>query len=281
MSNIIEVHNLNHNYGDVQALCNVNLTIKKGEIFGLLGPNGAGKSTLIKSLVGALKPTSGKIKVNGYQLPDQRKIVQRFIGYMPQNPALYEDISVEENIRFFARAHFITNPEEKVAQVIKFTALQKKKDKPVRTLSGGMKQRVSLACALVHQPEILFLDEPTAGIDPQLRQTFWQYFHELSAKGVTIFITTHLMDEAEDCHRLGIMNKGQILKVDSVKKIMALGQEFISIKKNGEWKEITPNAGLAEALYPYGLSTDIEEIRIQHENLQQIILKLCKEGDSK
>lgn len=282
MTHVIEVHGLQKHYGDVQALRGVELTVKAGEIFGLLGPNGAGKSTLIKSLVGTLKPTSGEIRVLDQPLPARRKAVQQAIGYMPQSPALYEDISVRENIRFFARAHAVSDLERKVDEVIEFTALTEKRTKTVRTLSGGMKQRVSLACALVHEPQILFLDEPTAGVDPQLRDSFWRYFRELASKGVTIFITTHLMDEAEDCDRLGIIQSGRILKVDTVDGILALGQEVISIKELDQWKEVAAaNGNLAEALYPYGLNPSVDAIRIQREGLQQIVLKLCEEGECK
>lgn len=280
MTNVIEVHGLKKNYGDVQALKGVELTVFKGEIFGLLGPNGAGKSTLIKSLVGVLKPSSGDVRVAGFELPAQRKALQKVLGYMPQAPALYEDISVRDNIKFFANAHGIKNVDEKVDKVIEFTALQDKRNKAVRTLSGGMKQRVSLACALVHEPEVLFLDEPTAGVDPQLRDSFWRYFRELAARGTAIFVTTHLMDEAEYCDRLGIIQSGRILKVDTVDRILAIGDEIISIKEADHWKQINqPNSNLAETLHPYGLKPSVTDIRIQRESLQQIILKLCEEGD--
>jgi ABC-2 type transport system ATP-binding protein len=269
-------------YGDVHALNGVDLTVRKGEIFGLLGPNGAGKSTLIKSLVGSLKPTAGEIRLLGHMLPGQRKTVQQVIGYMPQSPALYEDISVRDNVRFFARAHQIDNLDKRIEEIIAFTALTDKRNKPIRTLSGGMKQRVSLACALVHNPEILFLDEPTAGVDPQLRESFWQYFRELASQGVTLFITTHLMDEAEDCHRLGIIQGGRILKVDTVENIFALGKQVVSIKEQDRWQEIPRiEESLASALYPYGLSTEVKDIQIQREGLQQIILKLCEGGESR
>lgn len=282
MTNVIEVNGLKKYYGDVHALNGVELTVFRGEIFGLLGPNGAGKSTLMKSLVGSLKPTAGEIRLLGHTLPHQRKTVQQVIGYMPQSPALYEDISVRDNIRFFARAHRVDNLDKRIDEVIEFTALTDKRNKPVRTLSGGMKQRVSLACALVHNPEILFLDEPTAGVDPQLRDNFWQYFRELAARGVTIFITTHLMDEAEDCHRLGIIQGGRILKVDTVENIFALGKQVVSIKQEEHWQQIPRTAdSLASALYPYGLTPAVQEIQIQREGLQQIILKLCEGGESR
>ena len=280
-TNVIEVHGLQKNYGDVKALKGVELNVFKGEIFGLLGPNGAGKSTLIKSLVGALKPSAGSIKVAGFDLPAQRKGLQKILGYMPQAPALYEDISVRDNIRFFASSHGIKNIDEKVNNVIKFTALEDKRNKAVRTLSGGMKQRVSLACALVHEPQVLFLDEPTAGVDPQLRDSFWRYFRELADRGTTIFITTHLMDEAEYCDRLGIIQSGRILQVNTVEKILAIGDEVISIKANNQWQKITQsNSNLAETLHPFGLKSEVTDIRIQRESLQQIILKLCEEGDA-
>lgn len=280
MTHVIEVRGLKKSYGDVHALNGVELTVSKGEIFGLLGPNGAGKSTLIKSLVGSLKPTAGELRLLGHTLPAKRKAVQKVIGYMPQSPALYEDLSVRENIRFFAQAHQIGHLDQRVNEVIEFTALCDKGNKPVRTLSGGMKQRVSLACALAHKPEILFLDEPTAGVDPQLRDSFWHYFRELASQGVTIFITTHLMDEAEDCHRLGIIQSGRILKADTVENILALGQQIVSVKQNDCWEEILlAEDSLASALYPYGLKPCVQEIRTQRQGLQQIILQLCEGGE--
>ncbi len=195
----------------MRALDGVSLEVRRGEVYGLLGPNGSGKTTLIRMLVGLVAPDAGEVTVLGTRMPDLEVLGR--IGYMTQAAALYTDLSVEENVRFFAA---VTGAEKNVAEAIEIVELSDRRDSVVATLSGGMRQRASLACALVHQPQLLLLDEPTVGIDPQLRVQFWEYFRTLTAAGTTIIVSSHVMDEAERCDRLGLIRNGHLLAEGSV-----------------------------------------------------------------
>lgn len=278
MSYIINVENVSKSYGDTNALNGINLKVKKGEIMGLLGPNGAGKTTLIKSIIGILNYDGGLIEIDGREIPTDRKSTRDLIGFMPQDFSLYEDLSIYNNIKFFGQAHHIEDIEGRIKNVLEFTNLTDAKNKKIRSLSGGMKRRASLACALIHQPKILFLDEPTAGVDPELRENFWNYFRELAEDGVTVLITTHMMDEAYDCDRLALIHKGKIVKVDSVENIMNLARGTLSIKKEEtEEYQVDSNKEIISILQDNGLSSEIESINIKFERLQEVILKLIKE----
>jgi ABC-2 type transport system ATP-binding protein len=193
-------------FGTLKALNGVTLRVRPGEIYGLLGPNGAGKTTLIRMLVGLVAPDSGTVTVLGRRMPELD--VLSHIGYMTQQAALYPDLSVEENLRFFAE---ISGTEGNVSEALRIVDLEKRRQSVVATLSGGMRQRCSLACALVHQPKLLLLDEPTVGVDPQLRVQFWEYFRQMAANGTTIVVSSHVMDEAERCQRLGLIQYGRML----------------------------------------------------------------------
>ena len=195
----------------MRALDGVSLEVRRGEVYGLLGPNGSGKTTLIRMLVGLVAPDAGEVTVLGARMPNLAVLGR--IGYMTQAAALYTDLSVEENVRFFAA---VTGAEKNVAEAIDIVELSERRDSVVSTLSGGMRQRASLACALVHQPQLLLLDEPTVGIDPQLRVQFWEYFRTLTAAGATIIVSSHVMDEAERCDRLGLIRSGHLLAEGSV-----------------------------------------------------------------
>lgn len=196
-------------FGAVQALRGIDLAVEPGLTFGLLGPGGSGKTTLIRLILGLLAPTAGSVRVLGRQpSPD----VMRDVGYMPQAPALYQELTVRENVSFFAALY---GREEAVEETLALVELLDRAASPVNTLSGGMRQRASLACALVHRPRLLLLDEPTVGIDPRLRRSFWDHFHQLNAEGVTILVSSHVMDEAERCHRLGLLRDGRLLATGS------------------------------------------------------------------
>ncbi|MEO0224136.1 MAG: ABC transporter ATP-binding protein [candidate division WOR-3 bacterium] len=215
---MILVNNLTKFYGTFKALDNVSLKIESGTIFGLIGPNGSGKTTFIKLLVGSLKPSYGEIKVFDLEPVKERSKLIKIIGYMPQDFALYEDLSVEENIKFFAKLHSVKDYE----WVIEFAELENKRNVEVYKLSGGLKRRVSFACSIVHNPTLLFLDEPTAALDPHLREKFWNYFLRLKEEGKTIFVSTHLMDEAFKCDLLGLIYKGKMLIVDKPENILKI-----------------------------------------------------------
>jgi ABC-2 type transport system ATP-binding protein len=202
----VDVDNIVKSFGAQKALDGLTLRVKAGEIYGLLGPNGSGKTTLIRAIVGLVAPDSGTVMVLGRRIPDLDILAK--VGYMTQQAALYPDLSVEENLRFFAA---ISGADSDVTEVLKTVELDQRRTSVVSTLSGGMRQRCSLACALVHRPKLLLLDEPTVGVDPQLRVQFWEHFREMASAGTTILVSSHVMDEAERCQRLGLIRFGKLL----------------------------------------------------------------------
>ena len=210
----VEVEEVVKSYGRLRVLDGATIRVRRGEIYGLLGPNGAGKTTLIRTLIGMVIPDTGTVEVLGQRMPDV-PILSR-IGYMTQAAALYPDLSVEENVAFFAA---INDAQENVAEALKFVELSERRNTVVSTLSGGMRQRVSLACAVVHRPELLLLDEPTVGIDPVLRNQFWDQFKAMAANGTTIVVSSHVMDEAERCQRLGLIRAGRLLAEGSAQEL--------------------------------------------------------------
>lgn len=223
---VVEASKLVKQFGDVRALDGLDLSIRKGESFGLLGPNGSGKTTFIRMVAGLVRPTSGNLMVLGHPIPAEADKVRFRLGYMTQLQALYNDLSVWENIQFFARIFGLddkTAREKRCAEVLDLVDLKGRKGSLTANLSGGLKQRLSLACALVHNPELLLLDEPTVGVDPELRQSFWGYFRTLNERGVTIVISSHVMDEADRCDRLGLMRNGKLLAMGTPAEIRQQG----------------------------------------------------------
>jgi len=204
----IESQGLGKRFGPIEALRDVALAVPAGQTYGLLGPNGSGKTTFIRLVAGLLRATAGRLTVLGQPMPSRRILAD--IGYMPQAPALYLELTVRENLLFFARVYGAAG-RDRVEEVLEVVGLAERADSPVYTLSGGMRQRTSLACALVHRPRLLLLDEPTVGVDPPLRVAFWQYFRRLNQEGVTILVSSHVMDEAERCDRLVLLRDGRIL----------------------------------------------------------------------
>jgi ABC-2 type transport system ATP-binding protein len=207
----ITVSNLAFNYGGLKVIDDMSMEIQAGTSFGLLGPNGAGKTTLIRLMVGLLKPASGSIKCLG-KPPSSANA--RLMGYMPQLPALYPELSVEQNIDFFAHVYGMKDGKarsQRVNDIIKVVDLWEKRKIQVINLSGGMKQRVSLGCAIVHQPTLIFLDEPTVGLDPELRVHFWNYFESLTRSGATLIISSHTFDDAAHCHKLAFLRLGKVV----------------------------------------------------------------------
>jgi len=207
----VSVKNVSFNFGKLKAINNLSLQIPQGISFGLLGPNGAGKTTLIRLLVGLLKQKEGKIQVIG-RTPSRQS--SHLIGYMPQQHSLYNELSVTQNIEFFAKIYLLNDRLERaqrVEEVLRLVNLWERRKDSIMNLSGGMKQRVSLACAIVHNPPLLFLDEPTVGLDPELRANFWQHFANLNRQGVTIIISSHTMDDAAHCDRLAFLRSGRVI----------------------------------------------------------------------
>jgi ABC-2 type transport system ATP-binding protein len=211
--NAVEIRDLVKSFGSFVAVDHVSLTVGKGEIFGFLGPNGAGKSTTIRMLCGLLTPTSGSASVNGLDVATQPEEIRRSIGYMSQKFSLYDDLTVEENIDFFSGIYGVPRARrgERKDYVLQMANLTERRDSLTQTLSGGWKQRLALGCAILHEPPVLFLDEPTSGVDPLARGAFWHLIHDLAEQGNTVFVSTHYMDEAEYCHRLALMYRGKVI----------------------------------------------------------------------
>ncbi len=276
----VKVEGLVKRYGKLEALNGVDLVVPVGTVFGLVGPNGAGKTTLIKALVGALRPSEGETRVLELDPLRDRTELRRRIGYMPQSPALYDDLSARDNIRFFGAAHRTPGLRKRVEEVLEFTELTERADVPLHTLSGGMKRRVSLACALVHEPEVLFLDEPTAAVDPQLRSRFWKTFRELARGGATLIISTHLMDEAMLCDRISILRKGRVIISDTPRHILERGETRLIVRRNdgAEQRVIGGRPeDLAAALRTYGLAPEVTAVEVRGDSLETVVLSLVEE----
>ena len=220
-TSLIETRNLVKRYGDKVAVNDVSFDVRAGEIFGFLGPNGAGKSTTIRMLCGILAPTSGTGNVGGFDVRTQPEQIKARIGYMSQKFSLYQDLTVEENIDFYSGIYMI--PTEKKRQrkewVIGMAGLAEHRNSRTAILSGGWKQRLALGCAILHEPPIIFLDEPTSGVDPISRRNFWDLIYHLAERGVTVFVTTHYMDEAEYCDRLGFIYRGELIAVGAPEEL--------------------------------------------------------------
>ena len=214
---VAEVRGLCRRFGSIVAVNEVDLDVRRGEIFGCLGPNGSGKSTLMRMLLGLLSPSSGRARVLGLEMPGQAELLRHRVGYMPQRFSLYEDLTVRENLDFASRVFGLSRQRrrERSAAMIERHGLERYIDIRAEALSGGWKQRLALAVATIHEPELLVLDEPTAGVDPQSRREFWENLFELTAEGTTIFVSTHYMDEAVRCHRLGLFREGRRVALGS------------------------------------------------------------------
>jgi ABC-2 type transport system ATP-binding protein len=212
---VIEIEGLEKIYktGKVKAVNGLNLKIKEGEIYALIGANGSGKTTLINIMTGALYPTEGKVKVLGLEMPKERHKVSRYLGVAPQEYSIYYDMTVEQNIKFYADLYGLKKDEyeKKIKHLLNVMRLTEKRKTVVSQLSGGMKRRVSIACALIHSPKLVFFDEATVGLDPVLRKYFWEYFRSLKNEGVTLVVTSHVMDEAEKADRIGLMRDGKLI----------------------------------------------------------------------
>ncbi len=213
----VRVENLEKRFGSFVAVDRISFAVRRGEIFGFLGPNGAGKSTTIRILCGLLTPSGGKGMVGGYDVATQSELIRMNIGYMSQKFSLYDDLTVEENIDFYSGIYRVPRElrRERKEYALGMAGLGERRAHMTRTLAGGWKQRLALGCAILHQPPILFLDEPTSGVDPIARRSFWSLIYQLSDAGHTVFVSTHYMDEAEYCHRLALMNRGRIVALDA------------------------------------------------------------------
>lgn len=217
----VEIENLVKRFGTFTAVDHISLRVKAGEIFGFLGPNGAGKSTTIRMLCGILLPTSGRGRVGGFDIYKESERIKQTIGYMSQKFSLYEDLTVEENLNFFSGIYRLTglHRDRRKQWALKMAGLGEHRHTLTRSLAGGWKQRLALGCAVLHEPSILFLDEPTSGVDPLARRRFWELIYDLAGKGVAIFVTTHYMDEAAYCDRLALISQGRIIALGTPEEL--------------------------------------------------------------
>jgi len=230
MESAIKIEGLKKSYGDIEAVQGVTFDVYKGEMFGLVGPDGAGKTTTIRILCGLLNPDSGSASIFDKDLIKNRKEVQNQIGYLSQKFSLYGDLTIDENIEFFAEIHGVKNFEQRRNELLEFTRLTPFRKRLADKLSGGMKQKLALACSLIHRPKILYLDEPTTGVDPVSRRDFWKILSGLLREEITIFMTTPYLDEAERCNRVALMNKGKIISLDSPQNIkLSVGKDVVEI----------------------------------------------------
>lgn len=240
--NVIQVENLTKMFGDFTAVNEISFEVGKGEVFGFLGANGAGKTTAMKMLIGISKPTSGEATVAGFDVKSHAEDVKKSIGYMSQKFSLYNDLTIKENIVFFGGIYGLQKSvlKEKTQALIDELGLHDHADELVRSLPLGWKQKVAFSVALLHNPKIIFLDEPTGGVDPITRRQFWEMIYREASKGVTIFVTTHYMDEAEYCDRVSIMVEGRIEALDTPKKLKeqfkvdSMNEVFLKLARNIE-----------------------------------------------
>jgi ABC-2 type transport system ATP-binding protein len=254
---IVETEHLSRRFGDLVAVRDVTMSVARGEIFGVLGPNGAGKSTTIRMLCGILAPSGGRGTVVGHDIASEPEKIKQRIGYMTQRFSLYEDLTVLENLRFYAGIYGVPRGRRRarIEEVIAAAGLGERRHQIAGTLSGGWKQRVALASATIHQPPLLFLDEPTAGVDPVSRREFWDQIHHLSSGGTTVLLTTHYMDEAERCHRLAFIFAGSILDIgdpDQVVERRRLRVAELEVDRAGEAADALRRAPEVDEVAHYG-----------------------------
>ncbi|MEY3866311.1 MAG: hypothetical protein RLZZ338_202 [Cyanobacteriota bacterium] len=264
-------------YNQIPVVNNLSFTINKGEMFGLLGPNGAGKSTTIRMLTTLTKPTSGKIEVGGFDITKESLQVKRSIGVVLQQTSVDGDLSVWENMEFHGRLHHIPNPNRQtlINQWLNYVELSDRADVLVKTLSGGMKRRLQIARALLHQPEILFLDEPTVGLDPQTRRRLWEIILDLNKQGMTMLLTTHYMDEVEYlCDRIGIMDSGKLIELGTLKEFRKKHGEGLVMKKIGERWDYQFFPTLIEANSYLEQQPDKTGMMVRPSNLEDIFVEL-------
>ena len=301
--NAIELKSITKKFGDLTAVDDVSLTVERGEMFALVGPDGAGKTSIIRMLCGITKPQSGELSVLGFNVLKQTDEVKKRIGYLSQKFSLYGDLTVDENVEFFAEIHGMYDYKSRRNELLEFTRLTPFRDRLAEKLSGGMKQKLALACTLIHTPEIIFLDEPTTGVDPVSRRDFWKVLSALLKTGVTIIMTTPYLDEAERCGRVALMNNGKILMTDSpagLKKVMKgeiveivcsnIRQSFYLLKKFNLVKEVQAFGDRLNIVvnkaesdmnvileYLKNNATEVVEWRIVKPSLENVFISLLTE----
>ncbi len=276
---LLEISGLSCRYGPIQALSEVDATVSPGELVGLLGPNGAGKTTLIRCAVGLERPFGGRVLLGGWEMPAQAGRARPLLGYMPQVPSLYGDLTAMENVVFFGSAFLPDRQElrERARELLAMLDLSSAADLPVGRFSGGMQGRVSLACALVHRPRMLFLDEPTAGVDPLVSQRIWSHLRALVKEGTAVLLSTHLLEEVYNCTRVLVLSRGRILAHDTPEGLVARGQTQVEILADGETTRFRAHdlsRELPGLLRPWGLSPVVARIRIRPPTVQEALVDL-------
>jgi ABC-2 type transport system ATP-binding protein len=286
---VVSVRELVKRFGDFIAVNRVSLDVTRGEIFGFLGPNGAGKSTTIRMLCGILNPTSGQGTVAGYDVFKQAEEIKSHIGYMSQKFSLYEDLTVEENIDFYSGIYKIAAEKKGPRKnwVIEMAGLQEHRNSKAGSLSVGWKQRLSLGCAILHEPPIVFLDEPTSGVDPLSRRRFWDLIYQMSEQGVTIFVTTHYMEEAEYCDRLALIYRGEMTAMGTPRELKTtlMKDQIVEFKSRNPQDLIEPlqkvNGVKEVALYGGGLHLVVENFDVTQPALQSVLKNTNETGQFK
>lgn len=275
MDTIIKIENLKRSYVDIIAVNGVSYSVAQGEMFGLVGPDGAGKTTTIRMLIGLLKPDSGAATVLGYDIITQKNKIKDEIGYLSQRFSLYGDLTIDENIEFFADIHGVKNYKVRRNELLEFTRLTPFRDRLADKLSGGMKQKLALACTLIHKPKIIFLDEPTTGVDPVSRRDFWKILSNLLKEGITIFMTTPYLDEAERCNRIALMNDGEIISLDSPKSIKAsLKEQVLEIVCSPireAYNIIKTKTDYEVQMYGDRINVALQSYNAQYKNLEKLL----------
>lgn len=260
---VVEVVNLTRRFGDFVAVNNVTLSIEQGTIYGFLGPNGSGKSTTIRMLCGLLTPTAGEGRILGMDITRDSEAIKQKIGYMSQKFSLYNDLTVRENLEFYAGMYNleVTREKEQIANMLSLAGLEQRQHELVANLSGGWKQRLALGCAIIHNPPILFLDEPTGGVDPKARRLFWDIIYDLARQGTTVMVTTHFMDEAEHCDEIGFIYEGTLIASDTpavLKQSLPGTLLKIAADEPMELMQVLEEGGYPYLdLYPFGSSLHV------------------------
>lgn len=278
----VKVENLEKKFGSFTAVNQINFEVKQGEIFGFLGPNGAGKSTTIRMLCGIYSPTSGRGTVGGYDIVKEQNKIKEHIGYMSQKFSLYDDLTVEENIDFYSRIYNIpaAEREKRKEETIKLAGIEGFRKNLTGTLSGGWKQRLALGCAIIHQPKIIFLDEPTSGVDPITRSNFWNIIKGMAREGKTVFVTTHYMEEAENCNRLVMIYHGTMIAMGSPEemktKIMENDILEVIMPQAERWLEKISQLESVKESALFGVN--IHAVVLQAQKAAQEITNLLEQG---
>jgi len=279
MTPALEIRDLVKKFGDFTAVDHVTFQVAQGEIFGFLGPNGAGKSTVIRMLCGLLTPTAGWGAVAGFDVTKNPEEIRKNIGYMSQKFSLYDDLSVEQNIDFFSRIYSVPKQlrSERKEYVLRMAGLTDRRDTLTRLLAGGWKQRLALGCAIVHSPRILFLDEPTSGVDPIARRSFWDLIYQLAEGGQTILVTTHYMDEAEYCHRLALIYRGKLIALgvpEQLKRDLH-SHKLLQLETSdllGTMRALESEPGVLDvAVFGAGLHVNVEDLTAGAEHIRRVL----------